>query len=229
MHRLQVLPFFIMGRYIYLDESGDLGWTFNKPYGAGGSSRFLTIAYLSLPPEKKHLPKRVVRKAYKKFNFKPSREKKGSELKATQIEYLTKEVKYLLQKHTDIQIGCVTVKKSKVQKHIRDDSNKLYNWMICLSLIDFVKAYDEVLLVPDNKSIKVASGNSLEDYLQIKLWFELNSKTKLKVNPQDSNNNLNLIFIDWIVHIIWSNFEYNKKQGYMRLAPLIEKRRLFMT
>lgn len=29
---------------IFLDESGDLGWTFNKPNRAGGSSRFITIA-----------------------------------------------------------------------------------------------------------------------------------------------------------------------------------------
>lgn len=34
---------------VYFDESGDLGWSFDKPYGAGGSSRYLTIAFLIIP------------------------------------------------------------------------------------------------------------------------------------------------------------------------------------
>jgi len=31
---------------IFVDESGDLGWQFNDPYRAGGSSRYLTLACL---------------------------------------------------------------------------------------------------------------------------------------------------------------------------------------
>ncbi|WMN84132.1 DUF3800 domain-containing protein [Vibrio parahaemolyticus] len=42
---------------IYLDESGDLGWTFDSPYRRGGSSRYLTIASLIVSPEKKALAK----------------------------------------------------------------------------------------------------------------------------------------------------------------------------
>jgi hypothetical protein len=68
-------PFFIgeepMSLIIYLDESGDLGWNFAAPYLDGGSSRFLTIGALCVPPEKKHLPKRVVRNLYKNFGWNP--------------------------------------------------------------------------------------------------------------------------------------------------------------
>jgi hypothetical protein len=39
MHRSQGLPFF-MPYKLYLDESGDLGWSFNLPNRNGGSSRF---------------------------------------------------------------------------------------------------------------------------------------------------------------------------------------------
>jgi hypothetical protein len=37
---------------IYLDESGDLGWKFDGPYLGGGSSRYLTITALCVPPGK---------------------------------------------------------------------------------------------------------------------------------------------------------------------------------
>jgi hypothetical protein len=52
---------------IYLDESGDLGWSFDKPYRHGGSSRYLTIASLVVDPSKKHFPKRLIKKLYTKF------------------------------------------------------------------------------------------------------------------------------------------------------------------
>lgn len=29
---------------IFLDESGDLGWSFDRPNGDGGSSRYITIS-----------------------------------------------------------------------------------------------------------------------------------------------------------------------------------------
>jgi hypothetical protein len=38
---------------IYLDESGDLGWRFDKPYRYGGSSRYLTIVSLIISPHEK--------------------------------------------------------------------------------------------------------------------------------------------------------------------------------
>jgi len=50
---------------IYIDESGDLGFTF-KPRGKG-SSRYLTIACLFVPKELSHLPKKLVRKLYSKL------------------------------------------------------------------------------------------------------------------------------------------------------------------
>jgi len=32
--------------HVFLDESGDLGWNFEHPFRMGGSSRFLTLAFL---------------------------------------------------------------------------------------------------------------------------------------------------------------------------------------
>ncbi|MGH9690222.1 MAG: DUF3800 domain-containing protein [Candidatus Acidiferrales bacterium] len=63
---------------IYLDESGDLGWSFDAPFRNGGSSRHLTIAALCVPSEKKHLPKRVIKKLCEKFGWGTEIEKKWS-------------------------------------------------------------------------------------------------------------------------------------------------------
>jgi len=44
--------------YVYLDESGDEGWNFSHPYQQGGSSKYLSVGYIILPSEKKHIPKK---------------------------------------------------------------------------------------------------------------------------------------------------------------------------
>lgn len=54
-----------MATLIYVDESGDLGWSFDLAYGRGGSSRYLTIAAMILPEMLDHLPERKVRHLYR--------------------------------------------------------------------------------------------------------------------------------------------------------------------
>ncbi len=66
--------------HIFLDESGDLGWKFDKPYRAGGSSRFLTLAFLVVDETTHNYPRRLVRKFRKHYGMKSSRETKGGSL-----------------------------------------------------------------------------------------------------------------------------------------------------
>lgn len=212
---------------IYLDESGDLGWVLNKPYRHGGSSRYLTIAYVACPPEKKHLLKRIVRKVYERTKTDPKTELKGSALSMEDKKFFATKVRELVSMNPDIRIGSITVNKSKVQQHIREDANKLYNYMIKLAILDSIKNEPIVNLVRDNKSIKVKSGNSLIDYLQTTLWFELNSKTKIIDIPSDSKKVQNLIFIDWMNNLIWGNYEDNNSEAYQILRSVIDSKKLF--
>ena len=103
---------------IYLDESGDLGWVLNKTYRYGGSSRYLTIAYVVCPNEKKHLLKRIVRKVYTKTNTDPKTELKGSALSVENKKFFASKVRELVSMNPDIKIGAITVNKSKVQQRL---------------------------------------------------------------------------------------------------------------
>lgn len=99
--------------------------------------------------------------------------------------------------------------------------------MIKLAILDSIKNEPMVNLVRDNKSIKVKSGNSLIDYLQTTLWFELNSKTKIIDIPSDSKKVQNLIFIDWMNNLIWGNYEDNNSEAYQILRSVIDSKKLF--
>ena len=121
--------------FVYLDESGDLGWKFTAPYLAGGSSRYLTIAAVCIPPTKIHLLERLLRAMYVKYKWAPNKERKFVQLSASQrIEFAT-NAKALCDANPDIALHAIVVKKQNVQPHIRRDGNKLYNYMIKLALI----------------------------------------------------------------------------------------------
>lgn len=212
---------------IYLDESGDLGWKFDAPYRQGGSSRYLTIAFIVCPAEKRHLIKRIVKDVYRKTKHNPKIELKGSSLNQQTKKFIATKTVELLTKHSDIIIGSITVKKENVASHIQSDPNKLYNYMIKLSLLDKISNYTFVNLIRDNRSIKVKSGNCLIDYLQTSLWFDMNSKTKVVDIPSDSRKVNNLIFIDWINNIIWGNYEDKNSESYNILKKTISEKNLF--
>jgi Protein of unknown function (DUF3800) len=211
----------------YVDESGDLGWNLTKPYRKGGSSRYLTIATLVCPPDKKHLPKRLIKKLYQKFNWPPKIEKKYSDMTREERICFSKYANELLNRNPSIKLIAITVSKENVLEHIRKDSNKLYNYMINLSLIDEMCKYDEVILLPDLRSIKVESGNSLHDYLGINLAFEKKVATTLQTQFCDSASTKNLQFADMLAGSIQSHYEDSDNYCWNILHKHVSLKRLF--
>ena len=107
------------------------------------------------------------------------------------------------------------------------DANKLYNYMVKLLLLDRMAQHDYVNFVPDPRSIKVESGNSLHDYLQTELWLEKNAKTKLETTPRDSRHCLNLQFVDMVAGVIQSHIEFGNNNHWQHLQGHVQLKTLF--
>jgi hypothetical protein len=217
----------ILAIHIYLDESGDLGWKFDAPYRRGGSSRYLTISTIIVPSDKKHLPKRLIQRLYKKFKWNPQTEKKWSDMSLSEREHFSKKAKELREQHPDIKYFAMTVYKPNVMEHIRQDGNKLYNYMTGLILLDEMSYHDNVTFIPDPRSMKVESGNSMSDYLQIQLWFEKRSSTQLVTIPADSASNRNVQFSDMLSGVVQGHYEDGNSSPWKVLASAINSKRLY--
>jgi hypothetical protein len=211
----------------YLDESGDLGWKFDAPYGSGGSSRFLTISALCVPADKRHLPKRVVKDLYSKFKWPTKSERKWSMMNPNERLEFANHAREMCDKHPDIVLHAIVVKKKNVMPHIQQDPNKLYNYMIRLALLDRMAQFDVVTMVPDPRSIRVKSGNSLHDYLQTELWFEKKAATNLITVPADSATSLAVQFADMLAGTVQTHFEQNSAAGFQVIQPRLQLVRLF--
>jgi hypothetical protein len=216
-----------MALTVFLDESGDLGWNFAQPYRAGGSSRYLTIAALCIPSGKEHLARRVVRELYTKFRWNTKKEKKWAKMSDAARKEFAESAYKLCDANADIFLHAITVKKENVMQHIRSDSNKLYNFMIRLALLDRMAAYSDVTLIPDPRSIKVQSGNSLHDYLQLELWFTKKVRTTLLTRPKHSDQCEEVQFTDMLSGLVQSFHEDGEKPNLLILGPKIRQCRLF--
>lgn len=155
---------------------------------------------------------------YKKYDWNPKKERKWTQLSDNQRKEFAEKVYSLLVENNDIKVISIIVKKENVQSHIRTDENKLYNYMVKLSLVQYIKTFSNVYFHPDPKAIKVASGNSLHDYIQSELWFEENAKTILKTKPIESSSDANMQFVDMLAGIVQSYFEDNKVIPYNILS-----------
>jgi hypothetical protein len=213
--------------HVFLDESGDLGWSLDQPYHGGGSSRFLTVAALIVPSDQSHLPKRFMKKLYQERKWTTPEKKWADMTPEARLEFANRAVKFR-EDHADFVYTAITVKKEKVAQHIRGDANKLYNFMSRLLLLDRMAAYEKVQLIPDPRSIKVKSGNSLHDYLQTVLWFEKEVKTVVTTTPLDSEHCLGLQFADMLAGLVAGHYEFQQSAPWDVLKASIATKGLFL-
>lgn len=216
-----------MRSHIFLDESGDLGFKFDAPYRERGSSRYLTLGYLINPITHCNIVSRLVRDVYYKYGFNPRQEVKASDLKRHHKDFICQNTVKMMQKYPDFVLGAITAKKENVHAHIRVDGNKLYNYMMRLALVDKIQDHQSCKITRDNRSVKVASGNSLIDYLQTFIWLENNKPAILTDNPRASHTEEGLIFIDWITNIVWSKHEDEYAGWCDQLSGYIEEIELY--
>jgi len=212
---------------IFADESGDLGWNFTAPYGQGGSSRHLTIAALCVPPEKSYLPKRIVRGLYTKHNWPTKEERKWSDMSAAARSDFAGQARKMCEENDDIHLHAIVVYKPNVEPHIRADENKLYNYMIRLCLLDRMCGYDAVTFAPDKRSIRVESGRSLHDYLQMEMWFTKKVKTQLQTAPLESHTSKAVQFADMLAGVVQARFERGVMADFQTILPKMTLAKLF--
>jgi hypothetical protein len=206
--------------YIFIDESGDLGWNFEKENNNGGSSRYLTIGGVVIhSDEMKHL-KRLIRDIYKKYNLTPRIEKKGSSFSDSDGAYIIEKIRELINEKTpSLRLISITISKERVRDHLRKDTNILYNYILSALLEDVFKQFknsESVIMTLDSRTIKVSSGNSFSDYIKTKCWFEWELELNIEVHHDRSDINEGIWVADWISNWTWRSFDQKREDILLR-------------
>lgn len=212
---------------IFLDESGDLGWSLDAPYQRGGSSRYLVIAALLTPEGCIKHPERLIRQLYDHFQWRPRLEKKWVDMPEQARQTFAEAARNMLSQHPEIQCRAIVVNKRNVQPHLRQDSNLLYNYMTRLLLLEEMARHRTVHLMPDARSIKVESGQTFREYLQTELWYTAGARTVLSAHPMNSASSKGLQFADMLAGAIGSHYEFKRSAAFSVLQDAVPVLKLF--
>lgn len=199
--------------YLYLDESGDLGFDFvnKKP------SKFFTVTILVLNSilNNRKLIKAVKITLRRKLNPPHKRKRIVQELKGRDTILDVK--KYFYKKTKDIQFDLYTINlnKRRVYERLIKNKSRIYNFIArqVLDKIPFEKADTRIELIIDKSKSKpeIAEFN---EYIRRQLEARIDPKTPLDIYHWLSNETPGLQAADMFCWGIFEKYERNKKEWY---------------
>jgi hypothetical protein len=140
--------------YIYLDESGCLGFDFNKQ----GTSRFFVITLLVIysDDDNKKMLKMVERVIKNKISRRKPVRNRNIEFKGTLSNIIIKSYFYNCIKDIEFEIFTIILNKARVADKLRKNKEKLYNFISkqLLSECEFKKAQNRIILTVDRRKNK---------------------------------------------------------------------------
>jgi hypothetical protein len=174
--------------YLYLDESGDLGFDFvnKKP------SKYFTVAILLVKGGKDNLSllKAAKKTIKRKLNPKGKRNRSVKELKGTNTTLEIKSYFFEQVKDLDLSIYSLTLNKRRVFDSLIKNKARVYNYVARL-VLDQISFYNanlrEDLIIDKSKSRpEIADFNS---YIRRQLEAKLDPNVPLEIHHWKSEEN----------------------------------------
>ena len=199
---------------IYLDESGDLGFSFER-----NSSKYFVIALFETSLTEKEL-KKIIKIA----KDRTIKQKKllGNEIKGSESKF---ETKYLLLKNLffiepNLKIYAIIVNKSKINENLRDKKRIFYNY-ICKEILK-ENNNSKINLILDKKDIKNRFISELNKYL-----IEYFNNKELNLKHEYSNCYFGLQVADVIANSIFKKFEHNDDKLYLLIKNNLKLKKYY--
>lgn len=191
--------------YLYLDESGDLGFDFvnKKP------SKFFTVSVLVLQSieDNRKLIKATKITLRRKFNIKKVR---AEELKGSKCPFAIKKYFYQQINDIDFAVYSITLNKIKVYERLRKDKERVYNYMVRLVLdqIPFNNAGSRIEIIIDKSKTK-KNIFEFNKYILRQIKSRFDPKVPLDIYHYDSKQNFGLQAVDMFCWGIFRKYEEN--------------------
>ena len=203
--------------YVYVDESGDLGFS-------SKSTHFFIVSYLVIeyPFDLEKSMRRLLKRLHEKREYaRRQNELKFSKSKdAVRCKVLNKICKH------DIEIGFVVLEKGKVKPDLRKKINVLYNYVVAEGIIPEVLPYINKtgrLFIVIDKSLPRSSWEAFNTYTKNKAtytWSVKWGKTQplivrnIEILHRNSENEPCLQAADFLAGAGFHKFEFGNNNYY---------------
>lgn len=198
--------------YLYLDESGDLGFDFvnKKP------SRFFTVVILVIKGSENRLLLKAVKKTLRRrLNPKGKRKRIVLELKGTKTTLDIKKYFYNQVKELNFSIYAITLNKRRVYDYLIQDKSRVYNFVVrnLIDHISFEGANVRIELIID-KSKSKPEIVEFNDYIRRQLEARIDPKIPLNIYHLDSTENTGLQAVDMFSYGIFERHERKRNEWF---------------
>jgi len=194
--------------YLYLDESGDLGFDFvnKKP------PKFFTVAILAVRGENN---RKLAKAAKITLRRKFKRNKKVQELKGSKCPLAIKKYFYRQVKDIKFAVYSITLNKIRVYERLRKDKERVYNFMTrhVLDQIPFDNANLRVKIIIDKSKTK-KNIFEFNQYILRQIKSKFDPKVPLDIYHYDSKQNLGLQAVDLFCWGIFRKYEKGDREWF---------------
>jgi len=195
-------------RYVFIDESGDLG-----RYG----NRYFTLACLMTNDTKRinRIIKKVRERKLKK-NMKELSEVKAANSDERIRRYVLSEIR-----NTDCEIFLLVVDKNKVLSKLFDAQNRLYNYLCSLLVRQIKIDVNKLILIIDKKHTNTTLRQDFDTYIRKRL-LEGRPGLNLEIYQKISESSNELQVVDFVAWAVNRRFNSNDDSYYAIIKPKIK-------
>ena len=209
--------------YLFMDESGCLGFDFNKKK----TSKYFVVSCL-FTSSKRPLEK-IVKKVHS--SLRQQLHKHPGVLHCNKEKPITRQRLLKLLKENDCSIMSIYLNKRKVYTRLQDEKHVLYNYVTNI-LLDrifskrFVPTAKNITLIASKRETNKFLNDNFSSYLNRKVTNMHNMKFTVKIKTPADEKSLQVVdFVSWA---IFRKYEYGD-EGYYNLIKekIMEENPLF--
>jgi predicted kinase len=209
--------------FIFLDESGDLGFNPKKK-----SSKYFVITILATS-NKKPIEK-IVKKIHSTLK-KKVRKLSGGILHAYKEKPATRKRMLKLISKKDCTVMSIYLNKSKVYTHLQEEKHVLYNYVTNILLDRIMKkrlvdSSDIVYIVASKRETNKFFNDNFKNYLKSQISNKHKIKVEIEIKTPSEEKSLQVVdFVSWA---IFRKHEYGDDSYYKLIkSRIVEENPLF--
>ncbi|MEW6609927.1 MAG: DUF3800 domain-containing protein [bacterium] len=188
--------------YIYLDESGDLGFSER-------ASNYFVITLLFVKEVK------MVKECIKKIRHKKLKKQlqKLPEIKAYNSNDRIRSMVLRCLVSKDIEVHTIVLDKTTISTKLKKEN--LYNYLTGMLIEECALLNrSSVTLVVDKRTSKYHVIKEFNQYVKFKVESQISLQTKFKIHHKDSETDGGLQAVDFISWSIFRNYEWKDSRFY---------------
>lgn len=207
---------------IFIDESGNMG---------RGRGRYFTISCVVIDSSMgKRLRRKMKRLTLEVKKNHPFKTWKNGEVKASLVG--KEERSALLSNLPEyVNIYNIIVDKQHLKPHMFEDKSASYNYWTRLVIDNILRDNEDcknIIINVDRRTIKTGSKNTFEDYINIRIKYELCRDIHLQVLYPESHTDYGIQVADFISNAVnYTALSKGDKCLYTEISSLVKSNELF--